>query len=106
MMRRPSPAAGSANSTHSVLDSCCAAQIAQIRTDRFDESVLTFSQVNTYKRVLSTDSTDFYGLTSRVEIWGVSAGRFPLGAVCGAHMQKSVLSVLTLPVANCGLMGR
>ena len=89
-----------ANSTHSVLNPCCSAQIAQIRTDRFDESVLTFPQLKEPFRCLSTDSTDFYGLTSRVEIRGVSPARHARNALCGADMQKSVLSVLTPCAAN------
>ncbi|ASR85983.1 hypothetical protein SEA_PEANAM_72 [Mycobacterium phage Peanam] len=95
--RRPSPAAAPANSTESVLKACCAAQIARVRTDRFNESVLTFPQVKAYKYVFSTDSTDIYGLTSRVEIRGVFPGRLSREAVCGTDMQKSVLSVLTPP---------
>ncbi|QNJ58321.1 hypothetical protein SEA_ELLIE_66 [Mycobacterium phage Ellie] len=96
MTRRPSLA----NSTDLCLKRADSAQIAQISTDTQSESVLTFPQVKAYKSAFSTDSTDFYGLTSRVEIGGVSPGRVSPDAVCRAHMQKSVLSVLTPPAAN------
>ncbi|WNM67552.1 hypothetical protein SEA_SHADOW1_74 [Mycobacterium phage Shadow1] len=72
----------------------CAEQIEQIQHGFAAVSVLTFAQVKAYKDAFRTDRTDIYGLTSRVEIRGVLPGRVSLGAVCGADMQKSVLSVL------------
>ncbi|AID59171.1 hypothetical protein PBI_EMERSON_72 [Mycobacterium phage Emerson] len=100
MLRWPSQATALANGFKSVLKACCAAQIAQISTDRFFKSVLMFAQVKAVKYMFSTDSTDIYGLTSRVENRGVFPGRLSPGARCGPYMGKSVLSVLTLPAAN------
>ncbi|WNO27582.1 hypothetical protein SEA_AGEOFDAPAGE_73 [Mycobacterium phage Ageofdapage] len=100
MLRWPSQAAALANGSQSVLKACWSAQIAQISTDRFFKSVLMFAQVKAVKYVFSTDSTDFYGLTSRVEIRGVFPGRVSPGARCEPYMEKSVLSVLTLLAAN------
>ncbi|WNM74152.1 hypothetical protein SEA_NERGAL_61 [Mycobacterium Phage Nergal] len=89
-----------ANSTHSVLNPCGAAQIAQVRTDRAEQSVLTFAQVKTGKTLNSTDSTDISLLVSRESFVRVVPVRLSPDALCGAHMQKSVLSVLTPRAAN------
>ncbi|WNM75425.1 hypothetical protein SEA_TINIBUG_70 [Mycobacterium Phage TiniBug] len=84
-----------------------AEQIEQIQNALQNTSVLTFAQVKTGKSLFRTDRTDICGLTSRVEIRGVSPGRLSPGGVCGAHMEKSVLSVLTcLAVKFCGAVRR
>ncbi|QFG14149.1 hypothetical protein I5G97_gp036 [Mycobacterium phage Curiosium] len=92
-MRRPPLAARAANGTDVCLKACRGAQMAQIGTVRKNETVPVFSQVNTPNGALGTDGTDFYGLSSRVEIRGVFPGGLASRGGCGAHMQKSVPSV-------------
>ncbi|UDL14748.1 hypothetical protein SEA_ILLUMINE_75 [Mycobacterium phage Illumine] len=89
MLRWPSLA----NGTDPCPNLCRRAQMAQIGTDSKNESVPEFSQVKTHKWALGTDGTDFYGLTSRVEIRGVFPGGLTSRGGCGAHMRKSVPSV-------------
>ncbi|QFG08488.1 hypothetical protein SEA_GUANICA15_74 [Mycobacterium phage Guanica15] len=98
MLRWPSRASAPANGMNLYSMRTAAVQVVQISTGRFNRSVLTLPQVKAYKKAFSTSSTDVFGLTSRVEIRGVSAGRLTPGAVCGAHMGKPVLLVLP-PVA-------
>ncbi|QFG09293.1 hypothetical protein SEA_EFRA2_75 [Mycobacterium phage Efra2] len=84
-----------------------AEQIEQIQNALRNKSVLTFALVGAGKSSFRTDRTDICGLTSRVEIRGVFPGRVSPGVVCGAHMEKSVLSVLTyLAVKFCGASRR
>ncbi|ASZ72725.1 hypothetical protein SEA_APOCALYPSE_72 [Mycobacterium phage Apocalypse] len=100
MLRWPSQSTAAANGTDSRQNPCPAAQMAQIGTDSKNELVPALPQVNTPNGALGTDGTDFYGLTSRVEIRGVFPGRVAPSAWCEAHMQKSVPSVPDLCRAN------
>ncbi|QFG11327.1 hypothetical protein SEA_RAMEN_71 [Mycobacterium phage Ramen] len=100
MLRRPSQSAASANSTSLSPKRTAAVQVVQISTGCINKSVLTLPQVKAYKKAFSTSSTDVFGLTSRVENRGVFAGRLAPGAVCGAHMEKPVLLVLTPALVN------
>ncbi|ASR78030.1 hypothetical protein I5G95_gp33 [Mycobacterium phage Bella96] len=96
MLRWPSLA----NGTDLCPNLCRRAQMAQIGTDSKNELVPAFPQVNALKRVLGTDGTDIYGLTSRVEIRGVFPGRVSSSTWCEAHMRKSVPSVPDPCLAN------
>lgn len=100
MLRWPSQSAALANSTDLYLMRTVAVQVVQISTGRINKSVLTLTQVKAYKKAFSTSSTDVFGLTSRVENRGVSAGRPAPWVVCGAHMEKPVLLVLTPALVN------
>lgn len=80
-----------------------AAQIEQMSTDHLSECVLRFTQVKEGKTSNSTDSTDIYGLPLRfASLGGVFPGGVFSGAFLGAHMGKSVLSVLIARAANAG----
>ncbi|AXC35815.1 hypothetical protein I5G94_gp033 [Mycobacterium phage Beezoo] len=86
MLRWPSLATG----TDLFVNLFSRLQIEQIGTDSKHKSVLALPQVKDGVLSLVYRSTDSFRLTSRVEIPGVFPGRFPSGAWCGAHMEKSV----------------
>ncbi|ASR85271.1 hypothetical protein I5H06_gp33 [Mycobacterium phage SirPhilip] len=89
-----------ANSTDLFSKACGSARVARVRTASKNRIVLASAQVKYPFRVVSTDSTDIYRLSSRVEIPTVSPGRLSPSALCGADIRESVLSVLVSPVAN------